>query len=258
MFLHLQPQSVRCSLYALHHLQCIVPVATAVGQRWHLGAHGLHLVAAANRVPLHSIATMPDETPPAEVAVALSVVQRGVSWLLQHIQHTAGVYAFFALLTQAAEQQPGQALCWWETGALCERRYRVNDQWYNLRPDALADYTVGPRHLPFWLEWDRGTMNVRDLTVKCTAYAQYIASREWMRDGSDFPLLVCVAPDMAQEQRIVRVAQATLAQTPGLMMVITTATYLTEYGPLAAIWLPALPKQQFARRPRQVLFTGKV
>ncbi|HVB23418.1 MAG TPA: replication-relaxation family protein [Ktedonobacteraceae bacterium] len=236
VFLHLQLKSVRCSLSALRHLQCIVPVSTAVGQRWHLGAHSLHLVAAANRVPLRSIATIPDETPTADVAVSLSVVQRGVSWLLQHIQHTAGVYSFFALLTQAAEQQPGQALCWWETGALCERRYQVNDQWYNLRPDALAAFAAGPRHIPFWLEWDRGTMNVRDLTIKFTSYAQYLASREWVRAHAAVPMLVCVAPDMAQEQRILRVAQATLTKTPGLVLATTTAPLLAEYGPLAAIW----------------------
>ena len=162
------------------------------------------------------------------------MVQRGVPWLLQHIPHTAGVYTFFAHLTQAARHQPAQALCWWETGAQCERRYRVNEQWYNLRPDALAAYTTGQRHLLFWLEWDRGTMNVRDLTVKFTSYAHYLASREWIRDHPIVPMLVCVVPDIAQEQRIVRVAQATLAQTPGCVLYITTAPFLAEYGPLAA------------------------
>ena len=100
-----------------------------------------------------------------------TVVQRGETWLLQHIQHTAGIYGFFASLAQAARQESGQALCWWETGAMCERRYRVGEQWYNLRPDALAEYRVGSQQMRFWLEWDRGTMNVRDLAVKFTSYA---------------------------------------------------------------------------------------
>jgi hypothetical protein len=43
-------------------------------------------------------------------------------------------------------------LCWWETGHVCERRYRVGEQWYNLRPDALADYRVGSQQMRFWLE----------------------------------------------------------------------------------------------------------
>ena len=45
--------------------------------------------------------------------------------LLQHIQHTVGIYSFFASLTQAARREPGQALCWWETGVMCQWRYRV-------------------------------------------------------------------------------------------------------------------------------------
>ena len=50
----------------------------------------------------------------------------------------------------------------------------------------------------FWLEWDRGTMNVRDLAVKFTSYAHYIASREWARERSMLPVIICVAPDIAR------------------------------------------------------------
>jgi|GEM_PF-6647131 len=62
---------------------------------------------------------------------------------------------------------------------MCERRYRVGEQWYNLRPDARAAYRMGSQHFRFWLEWDRGTMNARDLLVKCSSYAHYIAWRQW-------------------------------------------------------------------------------
>jgi hypothetical protein len=71
-------------------------------------------------------------------------------------------------------------------GAVCERRYRVGEQWYNLRPDALAEYHVGSQPMRFWLEWDRGTMNVRDLSVKFTSYAQYTDSREWARGSRNY------------------------------------------------------------------------
>ena len=43
----------------------------------------------------------------------------------------------------------------------------------------------GHQQVRFWLEWDRGTMNVRDLAVKFTSYASYIASREWAREQLD-------------------------------------------------------------------------
>ena len=76
---------------------------------------------------------------------------------------------------------------------VCERRYRLNEQWYNLRPDALMDYRVGQQQMRFWLEWDRGTMNVRDLSINCTAYEHFVTSREWVREDARVPWLVDVS-----------------------------------------------------------------
>jgi hypothetical protein len=151
------------------------------------------------------------------------------------------MYGFFAGLTEAARRSPGLELCWWETGATCERRYQVGEQWYNLRPDALAEYRMGQQCTRFWLEWDRGTMNVRDLTIKFTSYAYYIASREWARERSMLPVLVCIAPDIAQERRMQRVALARLTHTSGVVLWTTTAVLLKEHGPLAPIWLRGIP-----------------
>ena len=112
-------------------------------------------------------------------------------------------------------------------------------EWYNLKPDALAEYHVGQQQTRFWLEWDRGTMNVRDLAIKFSSYAHYLASRKWESERTLLPMLVCVAPDIAQERRMQRVARARLALPPGvvLMMWTTTLVLLNEQGPLAPIWL---------------------
>ncbi len=37
----------------------------------------------------------------------------------------------------------------------------------------LSEYRIGQQHLRFWLEWDRGTMNARDLGIKFTYCALY-------------------------------------------------------------------------------------
>jgi predicted transcriptional regulator len=233
-FLGIQRRSVRCSLYELHQLGCLEPIPTLSGKRWHLCERGLRLMATANHMHVRNIAALSDDETGNETS---TVVQRGEAWLLQHIKHTAGIYSFFASLTKAARLEPGQELCWWETGAMCERRYRVGEQWYNLRPDALAEYRMGQQRTPFWLEWDRGTMNVRDLAIKFTSYASYIASREWARECSMLPVLVCVAPDIAQERRMQRVAHARLKSTSGLVVRTTTSVLLDEQGPMAPIWL---------------------
>ncbi len=242
-FLSLQRTSVRCSLYALHQLGCLEPIPTKVGKRWRLCGHGLRLIAAANQMHIRNMAVIFDDAADGETPI---VSQRGEAWLLKHMQHTAGIYGFFVDLVQAAKQKPGYALCWWETGAVCERRYRVHEQWYNLKPDALAECCVGGQHIRFWLEWDCGTMNVRDLAIKFTSYAHYIASREWARERSMLPVLLCVAPDIAQERRMQRVVQARLTHTPGVVVWTTTEVLLNELGPLAPIWLQGIPQRRQA------------
>jgi hypothetical protein len=195
---------------------------------------------------MRNIAALSDDGAESETS---TMIQRGEDWLIQRIGHTAGIYGFFAGLALAARQDSKHALCWWETGPVCERRYRVGEQWYNLKPDALAEYRVGQQRMRFWLEWDRGTMNVRDLAVKFTSYANYIASREWAREGSMLPVLVCIAPEIAQERRMQRVAQARLTPTPGAVLWATTEVLLNEHGPLASIWLQGTPQRSQVEQP---------
>ena len=257
-FLGIQRRSVRCSLYGLHQLGCLEAISTKVGKRWRLDGRGLRLIAAAQHLHISSIADMQEEETDGDTSI---MRQSGEVWLLQHIQHTAGIYGFFASLADSARGSPGQKLCWWETGSVCERRYQVGEQWYNLRPDALAEYRIGQQYTRFWLEWDRGTMNLRDLAVKFTSYAHYIASREWAREDSTLPALVCVAPDIAQERRVQRVAQARLIQCPGLEVWTTTEVLFHEHGPLAHIWLQSLPQRRQAAKPgsifRQCMFDNE-
>ena len=230
--LDMERTSVRSSLYTLHALGCLEPITTLAGRRWRLRERGLQLIAVANHLSLRNLVVRRDAD-----AHSSPIVQRGVRWLLEHIQHTAGIYGFFAALTRAARPHPGQRLCWWETGAVCERHYRVGDQWHNLWPDALAEFQAGSQQFRFWLEWDRGTMNVRDLAVKFDAYSTYISSHEWARERSSLPKLLCVAPAIAQERRMHRVAQARLAQTPGSVVWTTTEVLLKANGPVAPIWM---------------------
>ena len=254
-FLTLQRKSVRCSLYGLHQLDYLQSILTEVGKRWQLCERGLRLLATANHLHVRTLAAASDNEGDGEVPRS---EQRGAAWLLRHIRHTAGIYGFFAALSRAASREPEQALCWWETGAVCERRYRVGEQWHNLRPDALAAYRAGPQHFRFWFEWDRGTMNARDLAVKFEAYEHYVASRDWAREFASVPGLMCVAPDIAQERRMQRAGQASLTHTPGLVLWSTTEVLLNEYGPLAPVWVQSSPARDHAAQSgnpaRQRLF----
>jgi predicted transcriptional regulator len=213
---------------------CIVSMVTDGGQRWRLCERGLRLIAATQQISLRSIANL------VESDGGASLVQRGVDMIVRHLEHTAGIYGFFASLSQAASQERLQGrehrLLWWETGVACERRYRDHDHWHNLRPDALAEYQAGELQIRFWLEWDRATMGTRDLVAKLRTYEQYVTSREWFKQEATLPFLLVVAPDLGQERRFGRVATATLTDGCGLIIRTTTLTRVREQGLLGPIW----------------------
>lgn len=122
----------------------------------------------------------------------------------------------------------------------------------------LSDYRMGSQHIRFWLEWNRGTMNVRNLAIKFSSYRHYIASRQWASESLSLPTLCCIAPDIVQERRLQRVAQSGLSQTPGLVLRTITEVLLREQGLLTAIWLQGMPRHRQASQPershRQYLF----
>ncbi len=234
--------SIERYLRVLHKSGCMVSIVTDGDQRWRLSERGLRLIAALQHLSIQSIATLEESDDGA------SLVQRGVDVLFRHLEHTAGIYGFFASLSQAASEERLQGrehrLLWWETGTTCERRYRDHDHWHNLRPDALAAYQAGEQRIRFWLEWDRATMGTRDLVVKLSTYAQYVASREWFKQEAALPLLLVVTPNPGQELRIGRVATATLTDGCGLIIRTTTLTRLREQGLLGPIWDQVLPHSE--------------
>jgi DNA-binding IclR family transcriptional regulator len=242
LLLDLEVSSIERYLGALCRRGCVVPMVTDGGKRWRLSERGLRFIAAMHHVNIQRIAKI------EESDNGTTLVQQGLDVLLRHLEHTAGIYGFFASLSQAAMEERtlvhDHRLLWWETGAACERRYRDHDHWHNLRPDALAEYQARDRRVHFWLEWDRGTMATRDLAIKFRTYGQYMASREWFKQETTLPLLLVVTPDQGQEMRIDRVAKATLTDSCGLIIRTTTLTRLRRQGLLGTIWNQVFPQSE--------------
>lgn len=231
VFLGLREKSVQLVLADLEKKGLLTQAETPIGGRWHLAEAGLRLVARAARCHAHRLARVP-------VTPGEPLQQRGVAGLLHQVHHTAGIYSFFAELVRACAPVPGTRVNWWETGAHCEQVFTYREQRYHFKPDAFAAVQVGTRERRFWLEWDRGTMGVRDLERKCATYAAYLSSREWARGGASPPLLLYIAPEIAQERRFRRAVFALLAHLPALHVYTTTASLLLTQGILEAIWQP--------------------
>jgi DNA-binding MarR family transcriptional regulator len=244
-FCQLEVPSAERYLSELRRYSCVQKLDTKSGQRWALSPRGLRLVAARHHFGLLHIAT-----PSKSHGQAQAQEQRGQARLVEEAGHTAALYGFFARLHLAARRAGGQVL-WWERGARCERRYRESGAWHNFRPDAFLEYAQDEQRLLAWLECDQGTMDMRSLAAKLHAYAYYIRSGRWREHGLvTLPMLLCIVPEKGQFQRVAYLAREILAPV-GLVVRITTATRLAQYGPLGEIWLEVLPQrpgQGYARR----------
>lgn len=239
----------------LTRAEYLVSVSTPVDERWQVAEKGLYLLARFALCHVHRLVRHPVEEGRLE--------QRGAYGLLQQIHHTAGVYGFFAQLTEALATISQSSLRWWETGVISERHFRYREKIYRFRPDAHAAVQIGGRAFRFWLEWDRGTMTPQDLRIKFATYAMYLVSREWASSSPSLPILLCIAPHRGQEQRLAEAALLCLKGVPAAFrMYTTTAGRFVVQGILAAIWQPImLPHQSIARSPpdtRIALFTNEI
>jgi hypothetical protein len=241
----------------LERMQYLAGVDTLTGERWQVAEAGLRLLARLASCHIHRLMRFPREE-------GKPLMQRGVPGLLHQIHHTAGVYTFFAQLSKALATYPDACVRWWETGVISERHFSFRDKTYRFRPDALATVQLGSRSFRFWLEWDRGTMTAKDLRLKFTTYAMYLASREWASSSPALPALLCVTPDIGQEKQLIKAALQRLVHVPtGLCVYTTTVQLLLTQGMLNPIWRPLDLVQPSAQRvvletaPRLALFLDK-
>ncbi len=227
VWLGVREKTAQMLLASLARMGLLTRVETQAGARWHLVETGLRLLARCAACHVYRFVRVP-------IRPDAPLVQRGLVGLLYQIRHTAGVYSFFANV--ATSLAADSRLCWWETGAMCEQVFTYGEQVYHFKPDAFACVQMGTRQVRFWLEWDRGTMGVRDLERKCATYAAYLTSREWARGGAVPPMLVYVAPEIDQERRFARTACALLAHLPALHLYTTTASLVTRLGVTAPVF----------------------
>ena len=231
--------------------------------RWYLTDGGLRAVAAIHEAHILHLGRVVINERVAECrneATPAPLEQRAIATFRRQSAHQAGVYGVVAAFHRASlGAASGIGVAWWETGHDCFRTYCYRGVQRNLRPDAELElvWQAGgtPRHLRVWLEYDRGTMNRRDLERKMQAYADYWQSREWASEGLvALPRLLFIVPDAQQETRVREVTQEMLAGIR-LRVLVTTAAHLETYTPYGCIWrqiLPVLPESE--RATRRALF----
>jgi len=248
-FLGLQSESVTRYLFDLRRYGCIDEDVTA--QRWLASTGGLRLLAATYNCSLqHVLETMAEEGDTRRV-------QRGLRLLQKRLSHTIALYRFFSAIQRGGQQSNAeQSLLWWEIGTYSHHHYLDHGQWQHLRPDALfASQVRGTRFLA-WLEWQNTSISTQHFVSKIQTYGNYARKREWVAAGLNaLPMLCIVVPDNSQLQRVVRIIAQELVRSE-LMVRITTARQIDKHGPLAKIWLQAMPALTADQSQEKILPVG--
>jgi hypothetical protein len=157
--------------------------------------------------------------------------------LARNLAHTQGTAGLFVALVSAAGR-PASAgddgLVEWRNAAACSRRH--------LRPDGYGIYRHMGHLYGFFLEYDRGTMSVRDYLRKFAAYHCYLESGAYRRDYEGFPSILMVTIDRAAEERIAQAARAAAAGRLAAIPLLLTTLWRIDRDPgnpdglLGPIW----------------------
>jgi hypothetical protein len=225
---------------AQHRLKTLTDRGIFARFRGHVwaGSQAWRYVLGVLGATLHASATGETAPTPSRVverALALAESPR--------LNHTLAVGDVFASLAGYARTHRGCAL----VEGWSERR--ATDECLGLaRPDGAGVWAERGRQLPFWLELDRGTEKLSQLTDKLIGYRQLV-DLGWSR-----PVLI-VVPSTVRERHLHQQPGLYLTGPDELVVATTTADHITAAGQhhatqhtirrpsglsLAdAVWLPA-------------------
>jgi hypothetical protein len=152
--------------------------------------------------------------------------------LLQNLEHTLGVNAVIAGLYRAAQARRANghddAVLEWRNSGSCSSRI--------IRPDGYAVYRYDSAPLGFSLEFDRGTMSIKQYYAKFAAYYTYLERGLCKRDYDGMPTVLVVTTESAVEKRIACAVQAvSTGRDIELTVLYTTKWRYHDFGNLTGL-----------------------
>ena len=195
--------------------------------RYYLSGKGLELQAERDGVPVkryvrHGAAT---GALPGRSGARLQT-------LLRQYEHTVGTISFVVRLIEEARRQ-GFIVKQWFTAAEASERFSAAGTTRWLRPDAVVEVTCNHKTYRLYIEWDRGTMRLPELTPKLRAYAALNS----VRGSTSRLLLVTSTPQ--RERGIREILNGAHAADSSLHpnVLSSVESLVSRLGPCGRIWL---------------------
>ncbi len=200
---------------------------TVKGDLWELTQAGVEMVAAQ------------DGLPPWLARRHHGLTGHGVDGplgpredLLRNLEHTLGVNECFVRLyraaaTAASHGQGNGRMVAWHNAAHCGTPL--------VRPDGYGQYQHSGFLYEFFLEYDRGTMSVRDLIKKFKRYQAYKESQRDAQPDGRFPVVLVVATSPTSEHRVLGAIRGASRAHEGKIDVLVSTIARIEAEPLGML-----------------------
>ena len=165
-----------------------------------------------------------------------NVVGRQGRQLLRHLDHTASVHGFMAMLAREAKQR-GWTLAQVDPPMRAARYFRYGGQLHSIHPDAFGVLRGDGRMWPFFLEWERRAVRPSTMSLRLAPYLRYYSTQRPADEHGVQPIIFVVFQDDLTANHFRRVARHEMGgETVNMPIQASDERTLNQVGPFGLAW----------------------
>ena len=156
--------------------------------------------------------------------------------LLRHLEHTAAVHRFVAVLAEQARAE-GREIAQLDPPRRASRYFRHGGRVRSVHPDAFGVVRGEGEPWAFFLEWERRAVRPSTMAARLAPYLRYYASHRPTDDHGVRPAVLVVLRDAIAADHFLRVARREMDRARvALPLGVSHEALLDAEGPLGDAW----------------------
>ena len=156
--------------------------------------------------------------------------------LLRHLEHTAAVHRFVAVLAEQARAE-GREVAQLDPPRRASRYFRHGGRMRSVHPDAFGVLRGDGQPWAFFLEWERRAVRPSTMAARLAPYLRYYASHRPTDDHGVRPAVLVVLRDGIAADHFLRVARREMDRARvALPLGVSHQAILHAEGPLGDAW----------------------